>query len=1445
MNSNRSELRAVQAWSKCDWAQYPRLILPLLLIGGVLAPVALLPAQKAAPIAHQVPSVSFASPVNYSIGGRPQSIAAADFNKDGHMDLAVLRDQPAAVDILLGQADGAFRLFHTVSMDYWNGCHQLVTADLNHDGNLDLAITQGIPGAVRVFLGDGSGCFQPAESDTLAKDPYALEVSDFNGDGMPDLAFIDGDEGAQLRILTGERNGTLRPRTAQPVGSGLGTVVTGDVDGDGILDLVLPNGRQDHLNILIGQGDGTFLSEARVSARNSPLGTVCGDFNGDGKLDLATANWDGDSVGVFLGRGDGTFQGPIEYAAGNLPIIVAAADLNADGHLDLVVAHHQGAELDLLLGTGEGIFVGPAKLRAGAGVHSLTIADLNGDGRPDLATVNVFDKSVSVLLNNTERTPEGLVSSERLASAARHDHDGARPAVSGPRTLEKSLSEYRVDAWTTDRGLPQNTVQCLLQTQDGYLWVGTQNGLARYDGLRFTVFDRNNTPAFRSDNILCLAEGPDRTLWIGTSDGLVQRQNRAFVHVSPGMLSSGDAHVWGLHPSRSGNVWLASGGGLVRLGVESAALLPREVGVRSVLEDDCGRLWVGGDSGLRQRPAGSTNWEEVFQTEEVTVAHGASAVCQDRRGDVWFGNVSGLWRWRDGQFKLYGVKQGLSPGVVSSIAPDNENRLWVAVGGQVNRFHADQIVRLGSVEEATGAFVRCVYPDREGNVWLGTARSGLVRLSPRRLVTYTTRDGLIHDDVWSICEGKTGELWMGTRVGVSRFSGEKFRNHPSVSDAFFSSPIFQDRSGTVWLQSDHSLATLRDGKPETYAPEAWPLFEGVSSIYQDRSGVIWVAASHGLWRLNRNQSDFYAVTAFTNWPPVWSAPAGQRSYTFHSNALPNSSLLGVLEDHAGHLWVGSKASGLHCLREGRFTTLTTSNGLTSDFVGPLLADRDGTLWVGSDKGLNRLKDGRVTRYSTAQGLAENLVANLLEDDAGWFWTMGHRGIHRMRKQDLNDLADGKRPSFQTISYGEADGMLSSEGNVGIFPNTCQSADGLLWFPTVRGVVAIEPHELEIRELPPPAIIEQVLADDKMILGDGKAEGLNRRLSSGVSSRDLAAERPGTPLRLAPGCARLLEFDYTAGTFVAPEKVRFRYKLEGHDTDWRDAGARRAAFYTDLAPGSYRFLVRAINHHGLESQLAAEFPFSLAAHFYQTKWFRAGSGLGLLLTGLGLHRFRIRTLGRHQALKQELALARQRERIAKDMHDDLGASLTQIGLLSEHARRDPNKSTGVAVAVEKIADAARQTAQAVDEIVWTVNPRHDTVDSLAIYLAQFAREYLEPCSLRCRLDMPEVLPARRVSSEVRHNLVLFVKEALHNAVKHSAAQQVSVALRLDGDLLAITVTDDGRGLHAQVPGLGPTPVCHGNGFGNMRHRIESVGGQFELSDSAGGGVSVKATVQLQP
>jgi signal transduction histidine kinase len=416
---------------------------------------------------------------------------------------------------------------------------------------------------------------------------------------------------------------------------------------------------------------------------------------------------------------------------------------------------------------------------------------------------------------------------------------------------------------------------------------------------------------------------------------------------------------------------------------------------------------------------------------------------------------------------------------------------------------------------------------------------------------------------------------------------------------------------------------------------------------------------------------------------------------------------------------------------------------------------------------------------------------------------------------LNDYAEGKRDSIQCVGYGRADGMPSVE-----CPGTCQPAgtttpDGRLWIPTVTGLVSVSPNEIVENKLPPPVWIEEV----------------------GIDGKSTVISHATTVVKVPPG-RRRFEFRFTALSFSSPEKIRFRHKLEGLDADWSPADALRTAAYSYVPPGSYEFKVTACNNDGIWNTSGQSIQLVVQPFVWQTWWFKAGMGLLLLVTvALVVRRAeRWRARLRIERLEQQHAVERERSRISKDIHDDLGANLTQIVFLSQRAEGAAHESGELERWLQMIPATARRTIRSLDEIVWAINPKHDSLESLANYLAQFAPEHLSLAGIRCVLDVPMVLPHLSLSAEVRHNLILVVREALQNVVTHAGATEVRVSLRLDEAGLEIAIADNGRGFDVErVHG-------DGNGLPNMRRRLADIGGRLEIASQAGQGTTVRLSLE---
>ncbi|HSH16183.1 MAG TPA: two-component regulator propeller domain-containing protein, partial [Verrucomicrobiae bacterium] len=553
-----------------------------------------------------------------------------------------------------------------------------------------------------------------------------------------------------------------------------------------------------------------------------------------------------------------------------------------------------------------------------------------------------------------------------------------------------------------------------------------------------------------------------------------------------------------------------------------------------------------------------------------------------------------------------------------------------------------------------------------------------------------------------------------------------------------------------------------------------------------------------------------------------------------TNGLTANFVTCLLKDRTGALWIGTSGGGLNRLQEGRLTAFTRRDGLASDFVRTLHEDAAGTLWIGTGGGLSILRNGhgRLHSVTRQQGLTDDVISQILEDDDGRLWFGSNRGIFQAGKEELQAAAEGRLALINPVSYGKAEGMESLECTGGFHPAGLKTPDGRLWFSTVKGLVMVEPKNLTINKLPPPVLIEELWMNGKAVpLPPATVTAVN---PTGKNRASNAAFQ----LPLGPGVDRL-EFRYTALSLVAPEKVRFRHKLEGLDRDWVEAGTRRTAYYTHLPVGDYRFQVMACNNDGVWNEAGQVLAFQVLPAFWQTWWFRAASILAALGSGAWLVRFiSVRKLrGKLDRLRRRHALEKERARIAQDIHDDLGARLTQIALVGEIGQHHSDQPREVQTHFHTITRTAREAVQSMDAIVWAVNPRNDSLDNLANYISQFAQDFFQYTTIRCRLDIPAHLPNHLLSSETRHNLFLAVREALNNVARHSGASEVWVRLHADDHRLVLRIDDDGHGFVVPAAGL------HGDGLVNMKRRIEEMGGDFAMTSSPGQGTRIRMEVPL--
>ncbi len=765
----------------------------------------------------------------------------------------------------------------------------------------------------------------------------------------------------------------------------------------------------------------------------------------------------------------------------------------------------------------------------------------------------------------------------------------------------KPMSQYNIDTWGEDDGLPQNFVSALAQTPDGYLWLGSEEGLIRFDGVHFAIYTPSNTPALSTGWVKALWADSDGTLWIGTGGGGLVRYRdgvfTAFTHED----GLSDDRVGAVLRDRSGRLWIGTeGGGLARFVDGRFETVGKEAGlsgdyVFSIAEDSAGTIWVGTDAGLNRLDASGIR---VYTRRDGLASDRVTALAAGRGGVLWVGGVGGVTRLRGGEFVRYGSKDGLTSELVNWLYEDARGALWIGThGGGLNRLYDGAISALTSATGFPGDMVWTIYEDREGHLWLGVVAAGLVRLQDGAFDTYGKSEGLSADIALAVLEDRSGALWVGTAGGgVNRIAGGDVVAY-GTRDGLAHDVVIalaESSNGDIWVGTAvGGLSRIRGGRVRTFRAEDGVIGGPIGVILEDRAGNLWLGGSGaGLQR--------------------WR-PGPPRTYT-REDGLPDNVVTALLEDSAGRLWIGTRG-GLVRFDEGRFVPFRIEGGAPVNSIRDLYEDSDGTLWIATHDGLVRWVDGRFFVYGEAEGLIGREVHAIAEDDRGYLWVSSNRGIFRVAKEELNAVAEGRAGAVRAEVFGRADGLRSAEANGGIQPGVWRRRDGTLWFPTMKGVAAVDPGQVDRPRYPPVPVFEHLVAGDQVFPGG--------------ASLDLPPDR------------RSLAFHFTAPSFRAPHRIRFRYRLEGHDEDWVDAQGRRTAYYTNVPPGRYRFRVQAADAEGQWNETEATVALSIAPYFHETRIFIACVVVLLACTVIAIHRLRVRRLTSQQA--ELLRVVAERER----------------------------------------------------------------------------------------------------------------------------------------------------------------------------------------------------------
>jgi ligand-binding sensor domain-containing protein/signal transduction histidine kinase len=976
------------------------------------------------------------------------------------------------------------------------------------------------------------------------------------------------------------------------------------------------------------------------------------------------------------------------------------------------------------------------------------------------------------------------------------------------RLFAASSSHFSVETLDTEKGLPEMSVFSVAQTRDGYLWLGTGDGLARFDGLRFKRYEEGDDVRLAGSKIVRLFEDSKRNLWVATDkEGvlLISPQGKVTT-VALGEPAS-EGPLVAISEDVAGGIWLQMSKRQLYWYAQGKAHLIA-TNSRGLVAEDSGLVWLGSFDGRLIALGAISNSlpAAAFGVIYELPVGAVDFLLASKQGGYWRLANGRIQKWkRDQLVKDFGAYPWPLGVPVLSATEDADGNL--AVGTWDGVFWMEASGQFKRVDGLPHSSIWSVLVDHEGNLWVGSNGGGLSRV---RRQSFQVLDGTQGLATQSVCEDREGGVWIGYnspqidhRAGQQVQQFTDFVAGPGAS-GLFAHTVFEDRSGQVWagVSLHPSLLRLHNERFEP-VPGSDVIRSDISVIYQDREGTLWFGTQSGLARWDGKQWKLFTSR----------------------DGLSGDSIRALVDDKDGNLWIGTERSGLNRLRDGKFTVYhhEPEQGLPSDAISSLYLDGEGVLWIGTYGGLARYDRGQWTRYTTREGLTRNKIGYILEDSLGYLWLGSNAGLMRLLKKSLNDFArnQGTTESIPCRAFGKSDGLPRSECSHDSQPGACRTRDGKLYFPNIMGLVVLDPAHLHLNTNPPPVVIEGV------------------RIDAVLQSPDTLLASAPTNITV-PARREILEITYTSLNLGAPDKGMFRYIMEGYEHKWSERpGAIRYARYSRLPHGNYTFRIQACNEDGVWNETGASLGITVLPPFWQTWWFLTATTLCLLGLIVGsVHYISTQKLQRQlAALRQQEALEKERARIARDLHDQLGANLTQVALLGEMAESDKEQPAEVESHARQIAQTARETTHALDEIVWTVNPSNDTLDGLVNYVCKYAQDYLALAGLSYRLDVPPQLPQTPISPELRHNVFLAAKEAVNNVVKHAKATSVWVRLHLNAESFVLEIEDNGRGIAKADENKGR------NGLRNMRKRLEDVGGRFETGPGAEGGTRVRLVAPL--
>ena len=946
----------------------------------------------------------------------------------------------------------------------------------------------------------------------------------------------------------------------------------------------------------------------------------------------------------------------------------------------------------------------------------------------------------------------------------------------------KSMTQYAHRIWGQEEGLFQPTIYSILQTRDGFLWLGTQDSLIRFDGVHFREF-AEGASILHGSLIRAMAEDRNGNLWVGSlGNGLVRITPTGRVEqysTRSGMLSN---TVFGLATDPDGSVWASTNEGLARISPGHIRVFTTADGlpskrIRTTCRAPGGIRWVADlESGL-------TRWDGSHIGSQMLTGRNVTALVCAADDSVWAGTPEGLVHITGSDVVTYTKASGLPDEEVSALAEGPNGTLWIGTKDGVSRLHDGNVSVYRTRDGLSHSEVLALCTDREGTLWAGT-KNGLDQFTDGKVTPYTANEGLSSNDAGPVLEDNAGYLWVGTSDrGLNSFDGHVFRT-VTTKDGLESNRILSlalDPSGDLWVGTGRGLNRIRGRRVVAAYTRADGLKGSeVRSLFVDKERTLWIGTESALQRLESGR----IVAA--------QIPGSSK----------NSGVIALSGARTTPLFASFETPSLYVLRDGELSLypLETTHAVDCFFMDRL----NRTIWMGTlGSGLLRWKDGHIARVYVKDGLYDNRIYSILQDGKSNLWLASSKGIFRLSLQQLNEFSDGRRKTVTSLPF--TTGQLRFECRSGVQPAACRTRDGRLWFATTSGLVVLDPNHLQANGTAPPVAVTAMLINGK-------------RFSP-----------PGEP-HLKPSDPNNVEIRYAGLSFISPEKVGFRYRLAGYERVWTDAGARREAFYTNLPPGRFEFQVEAKNADGIWSPQPAVLQFVVEPKLYQRWWFFPVLVLALGLTAATWYRFRIRRL----RSRFVLVLA-ERNRIARELHDTLLQGLSGITMQMQAVWAKLPHSPEKRALGEIINDAGRCSTEARQSL-WGLRNNAERATQFSEKLIELARQGVGDKRLGLSFNVEPV--ALNDHPEVEYQLLRIAGEALSNTLRHASATQVGFSLHAAKGVLCLGVEDDGIGFSTSVQQTGGH-----YGLQGMRERAAEIGAELSIASSPGHGTAVLVSVPL--